>query len=124
MQQHPVPGHALVTRRAVAELVERAAAGSYGVIGFGSRNVVARVLGRLGLGTPGVRVRIVPSLDVELFVIVAFGVPIAEVAHNVESAVRYAVRQSLGRELDSISIHVRGLRVLQPRRDEPGAPRT
>ena len=111
-----------MTRRAVAELVERAVAGSYGVVGFDSRNVLARLLGRLGAGSPGVRVQIVPTLDVELFLVVAFGVPIAEVAHNVESAVRYAVRHALGRELDSIVIHVHGLQARAPRRDDSGAP--
>ena len=114
MPQHPIPGHALVTTRAVAELVQRAAATSYGVVGFTGPDLGARLRTALGRGIPGVKVRIVPTLDIELGLRVAFGVPIAQVASNVESAVRYAARQSLGREIDSLVIHVAGLDLRPP----------
>jgi hypothetical protein len=37
-------------------------------------------------------------------------VPVAEVARQVDSAVRYAVRRALDREIDHLAIHVDGLR--------------
>jgi len=40
-------------------------------------------------------------------------VPVAEVARQVDSAVRYAVRQALGLEIARLVIHIDGLR-LQP----------
>ena len=116
MPQRPLPGHGLVTSRAVAELVQRAAATSYGVVGFTGPDLAARIRSAFGRGTRGVKVRIVPTLDVELGLRVAFGVPIAQVASNVESAVRYATRQSLGREIDSLVIHVDGLELRPPGR--------
>jgi uncharacterized alkaline shock family protein YloU len=122
----PLPGHAVVTRRTVAEVVHRAAASSYGVVGFTSPDLRSRILAVLGRRTRGLRVRIVPTLDVELFIRVAFGVPIAQVASNVESAVRYAVRQALGREVDALVIHVEGLNVRPTSRrggDQGGAAR-
>lgn len=111
MSHRPPPGHALVTTRAVAELVQHAVATSYGVVGFAHPDLASAVLTRLGRRVRGLRVRIAPALDVELFIRVAFGVPIAEVASNVEAAVRYAVRQALGRDIDAITIHVDGLLV-------------
>jgi uncharacterized alkaline shock family protein YloU len=102
-------GRALVSRRAVTEIVRRAAAGSYGVTGIG-RGPLDRLRGRLRLGDPGIHVVTHPRLDVDLHLAVAYGVPVAEVAHNVESAVRYAVRQAVGREVDEVRIHVDGLR--------------
>ena len=36
--------------------------------------------------------------------------PVAEVARQVDSAVRYALRRALGREVDRLTIHVDGLR--------------
>ena len=40
----------------------------------------------------------------------AYGVPIAEVARQVDSAVRYAIRRALDREVVQLAIHVDGLR--------------
>jgi uncharacterized alkaline shock family protein YloU len=64
----------------------------------------------MGRAAPGVRVRLGPPLSVDLYLSVARGVPIAEVARNVDSAVRYRVRQALGREVDELAIHVDRLR--------------
>ncbi len=117
---NPVPGHALVTRRAVANVVRDAAAGSYGVVGFMNPDLRSRLLSLVRYGTPGVSVRITPTLDVRISLRVAFGVPIAEVASNVESAVRYAVRHALGRDIDSVAIHVGGLQVRHTAKRETG----
>jgi hypothetical protein len=40
---------------------------------------------------------------------VAHGLPIAEVARQVDSAIRYGIRRATGREVDRISIRVAGL---------------
>jgi uncharacterized alkaline shock family protein YloU len=124
VSHRPLPGHALITTRAVAELVQHAAATSYGVVGFADPNLASALLARLGRRVRGLRVRIAPTLDVELFIRVAFGVPIAEVASNVEAAVRYALHQALGRDIDAITIHVDGLLVRPAPRggDQHGTP--
>jgi uncharacterized alkaline shock family protein YloU len=105
----PAPGRAVVTRRAIAEIVRGATLGSYGVTGFAA-GPVERWLGRLGLMTPGLRVTLEadgPAADLDLNV--AYGVPVAEVARQVDSAVRYRVRQALGREASRVTIRVDGL---------------
>jgi uncharacterized alkaline shock family protein YloU len=106
------PGRSLVTRRAVIDLVRAAALGSYGVTGFGHRSAFARVAAALHLGPAGIRVRLQPAVELELWLTVAFGLPIAEVARQVDSAVRYAIRRGTGREVDSLVIHVNRLRVV------------
>ena len=40
----------------------------------------------------------------------AFGLPVAEVARQVDSAVRYALGRALDREPDRLTIHVSGMR--------------
>jgi uncharacterized alkaline shock family protein YloU len=52
-----------------------------------------------------------PALTVELDLTVAYGVPVAEVARQVDSAVRYAVRRALEIEVDRLTIRIDGLRV-------------
>ena len=60
---------------------------------------------------PGLTVRRGDGLEIELDLDVALGVPVAEVARQVDSAVRYAVRRALDREVDRLVIHIDGLRV-------------
>jgi uncharacterized alkaline shock family protein YloU len=104
------PGRSLVTRRAIVDVVRAATLGSYGVTGFAG-GPVAGLLARLDLAQPGLVVRLQDGLDVELDLDVALGVPVAEVARQVDSAVRYAVRRSLDREIRRLVIHIDGLRV-------------
>jgi uncharacterized alkaline shock family protein YloU len=99
-----------VTGRALSDIVRTATLGSYGVTGFAG-GPLARVIARLGLGQPGLAVRLDDGIEVELDLTVALGVPIAEVARQVDSAVRYAIRRALDREVTRIVIHVDGLRV-------------
>ena len=105
----PIPGRSLVTRRALVDIVRTAALGSYGVTGFAA-SPLDRLLGRLGFGQPSIHLRLDDGLQIELNLTVAFGVPIAEVARQVDSAVRYAMRRALGREISRVMIHVGGLR--------------
>ena len=112
----PTPGRSLVSRRAVVDVVRSATLGSYGVIGFAGSGWLGRVAERLGLAPRGIRVHLgdgigVDGIGVDLDLLVAHGLPIAEVARQVDSAVRYAVRRALGREIDRLAIHVDGLRV-------------
>ena len=110
MPSIPTPGRSLVTRQAVLDLIRTATLGSYGVTGFAA-GPIERVLGRLGFAQPGIGLRLDAGLEVELDLTIAYGVPVAEVARQVDSAVRYAIRRGLGREVARLTIHVDGLRV-------------
>ncbi|HET9456251.1 MAG TPA: Asp23/Gls24 family envelope stress response protein [Candidatus Limnocylindrales bacterium] len=140
MPTSPTPGRSIVTRRAVVDMVRTATLGSYGVTGFAG-GVFGHLLERLGLTHPGIRVTLggaaavsvepgaadappPPSggLTIDLDLTVAYGVPVAEVARQVDSAVRYAIRRALGREVERLTIHVDGLRYRPG--DLPAAPPT
>jgi uncharacterized alkaline shock family protein YloU len=107
----PTPGHSLVTRRAIVDIVRAATLGSYGVVGLTGGGPAGWLAERLGLGRRGIRVTLEGELTIELDLVVGHGLPIAEVARQVDSAVRYAIRQALGREVVRLTIHVDGLRV-------------
>jgi uncharacterized alkaline shock family protein YloU len=121
----PTAGRSLVTRRAVVDLVRSATLGSYGVTGFAGRPL-DRLLERLGLAHPGVAVHLGHTLDIELRLRVAYGVPVAEVARQVDSAVRYAVRRAMALDVGRLTVHVGGIRFGQesapPRAVQPGSP--
>jgi uncharacterized alkaline shock family protein YloU len=105
----PNPGRSLVTRRAIADIVRTAVLGSYGVTGFAG-GPLEQLLARVGLATPGLEVRIGADVAVTLDVTVAYGVPIAEVGRQVDSAVRYALHTALDVEVSRLVIHIDGLR--------------
>jgi uncharacterized alkaline shock family protein YloU len=105
----PATGRSLVTRRAIVDIVRGAVLGSYGVTGVDA-GLVERLLGRLGFREPGIRVRLDRGLEIDLHLTVAYGVPVAEVARQVDSAVRYGIRRALDREVRRLAVHVGGLR--------------
>ncbi|MEO6206797.1 MAG: Asp23/Gls24 family envelope stress response protein, partial [Candidatus Limnocylindrales bacterium] len=106
----PTPGRSLVTGRALHDIIRTATLGSYGVTGFAG-GPLSRLLGQLGLRQPGLDVRADDGIEIELDLMVAMGVPVAEVARQVDSAIRYAIRRALDREITRLLIHVDGLRV-------------
>jgi len=113
------PGRSIVSRRAVVDIIRTATLGSYGVTGFAG-GIVGRLFARVGLAQPGIRVTFgnagaaadadVEEIEIELDLDVAYGVPVAEVARQVDSAVRYAIRRALDHEVRRLTIHVDGLR--------------
>jgi uncharacterized alkaline shock family protein YloU len=107
---NPTSGRSLVTRHAVLDLIRTATLGSYGVTGLAA-GPVERLMGLFGLAQPGIRLHLDTALEIELDLTVALGVPVAEVARQVDSAVRYAIRRGLGREVARLTINVEGLRV-------------
>jgi uncharacterized alkaline shock family protein YloU len=99
-----------VTRRALTDIVRAATLGSYGVTGFAGGSWPDRLAERAGLGPRGIRIGLGDELTIDLDLTVAHGLPIAEVARQVDSAIRYAIRRALGREVARLTIHVEGLR--------------
>ena len=110
MAIRPTPGRSLVSGRALADIVRAATLGSYGVSSFAG-GLLARLLARFGLAQPGLIIRFDDGIEIDLDLNIALGVPVAEVARQVDSAVRYAVRGALGQEVGRIAIHVDGLHV-------------
>jgi uncharacterized alkaline shock family protein YloU len=99
----------LATRRAVDDIVRSAVLGSYGVAGLAA-GPVERIRAFLDGRPAGIRTVIDDgAIRVDLRIRVAHGLPIAEVARQVDSAVRYAIRRSLGREVARLAIRVGGL---------------
>lgn len=111
MPEQSIGGRALVTRRAVIDIVRRVTLGSYGVAGFAG-SWLDRLLGWIEQRPGGLRVSVAgDELGIRMHLRVAHGLPIAEVVRQVDHAVRYAIRTALGREVDHLSIRVASLEV-------------
>ena len=112
-----------MSRRAVIDIVRSATIGSYGVMGFAGGGLACRVGEWLGLPPRGLHVRLDGGLSIELDLVVAHNLPIAEVARQVDSAVRYAIRRALDRDVDRLVIHVDGLQLAPFDQAAPSATR-
>jgi uncharacterized alkaline shock family protein YloU len=110
MSEQRLPGRSLATRRAIVDIIRPAVSGSYGVLGFAEPRLWRRMLRVAGTPEPGIRVSLHDGIAIDLHLSVAYGLPVAEVARQADSAVRYAVRRALGREVQRLTVHVGGLR--------------
>ena len=106
-------GRIQVLPSAVAAIAGHAAQGSYGVsamAGRGLRDGMAELLRRENADR-GVEVREEPSgLAIDVFVVVQYGLRITEVAHNVQSVVRFEVERAVGVPVTEVNVFVQGVK--------------
>ena len=106
-------GRIEVAPRAIASIVASTVGQSYGVVGMAPRSFregVAQVLHQRDAHR-GVDVRIGDNwIEVDLYIIVSYGMRIGEVARNVQDNVRYALERALGMPVARVNVRVQGLR--------------
>ncbi len=111
-----VGGGCTIAPDVIAQIVGLTVLECYGVVGMAASNLtqgVARLLTRDRL-TQGVQVRCADGvLDIDLFVIVEFGLNLAEVAANVRSRVQYQVERQTQMAVRSLDIHIQGVKRTQ-----------
>jgi uncharacterized alkaline shock family protein YloU len=102
-----------VAPRAIASLVAHAVGRSYGVVGMAPANLrdsVEQVL-RKEDQHRGIGVQISKdAITIDIYIVVAYGVRISEVAQQVISTVSYTLKKSLGLPVAAINVHVQGVR--------------
>jgi uncharacterized alkaline shock family protein YloU len=111
MSERHSQGRIEVAPAAVATIANHAVLNAYGVVGMSSKNLVnglAQVLRPDSRG--GVQVHIdEDQIIVDLYVVLEYGVPIAAVARNIMSGVRFSVEKAVGVPITGVNVHVQGL---------------
>lgn len=102
-----------VAPRAIASLVAQAVSRTYGIVGMAPANlrdsfeqVLRKEDQHRGIGVQISR----EAITIDIYVVVAYGVRISEVAQQVISTVNYTLKQSLGLPVAGINVHVQGVR--------------
>ncbi len=106
-------GNIFVSHRAIATIASQAALLSYGVVGLAAKNL-AEGLAQALTKDPMLGVTINfdgKKVDIDLFIIVEYGTRIKSVASSVEDNVRFQVEKALGLPVETVNVHVRGLRI-------------
>lgn len=107
-----------ISNEVIATIAGGAAVDCYGIIGMASKNQLkdglTEILRRDNF-TRGVIVRQEnDEVHIDMYIIVSYGTKISEVAHNVQSKVKYTLDKTVGLSVDSVNIFVQGVRVTNP----------
>jgi uncharacterized alkaline shock family protein YloU len=109
-------GTVTISPEAIAQIVGRVAAECYGVVGMSlrapgpPRDRVTRLLPR-GRQLRGIVVRNEEgAVALELYVVVAYGLNLAEVAGTVRSRVTYEVERLTGLRVASVDVHIQDVK--------------
>jgi uncharacterized alkaline shock family protein YloU len=107
-------GRITVSPAAIAQIVGRVAAECYGVVGMSLRGPAReRMTQLLPKGRPG-RGVVVRNVDgavaLELYVVVAYGLNLAEVAATVRSRVGYEVERLTGLRVANVDVHIQDVK--------------
>ncbi|MEG1569673.1 MAG: Asp23/Gls24 family envelope stress response protein [Clostridia bacterium] len=107
-------GTIYITEDVMLKVVGYAALECYGIVAMSSKRAkdgLVQWLGRENL-SKGVQLRLVDDmLDVELFIIVEYGISIAEVCKTIVETVRYKLESMTGVKVRRVNISVEGVRV-------------
>ncbi|WP_400247150.1 Asp23/Gls24 family envelope stress response protein [Niallia sp. JL1B1071] len=107
-----------ISTEVIATIAGGAAIDCYGIVGMASKNQIKDGLTdilRKENFTRGVIVRKVEEeVHIDMYIIVSYGTKISEVAHNVQSKVKYTLNKTVGLAVDSVNIYVQGVRVTNP----------
>jgi uncharacterized alkaline shock family protein YloU len=109
-------GRITIAAEAIAQIVGRVAAECYGVVGMSlraplpARERVTRLLPK-GKAARGIVVRKVDgAVALELYVVIAYGLNLAEVAATVRSQVGYEVERLTGLRVASVDVHIQNVK--------------
>lgn len=108
-------GIVTITNDVIATIAGGAAVECYGIVGMASKSQIkdgiAEILKKENYSR-GIVVRKENNhLHIDMYIIVSYGTKISEIAHNVQSQVKYTLEKTLGLEIDSINIYIQGVRV-------------
>jgi uncharacterized alkaline shock family protein YloU len=98
---------------AVATIAYHATLQSYGVVGLAPKNIADGIVNAITREPArGISVNYNgEDIDIEVHIIVEYGTRINSVADSLANTVRYHVEKALGLKVNSINVHVAGLRV-------------
>ena len=102
-----------VSPQAIATIAYQSALRSYGVVGLASKNIVDG-LAQMIVNDPthGIEVDYIDEcINIDIYIIVAYGTRIKSVANSVANTVRFHVEKALGLPLNEINVHIQGLRI-------------
>ena len=107
-------GSIIIDDHVIASIAGMAAMECYGIVGMASKNATEGFFELLKMDqlTKGIRVNSEEDkINVDIFIVLQFGVKISVVAENIISKVKYSIESLTGIEVNKVNIFVQGVRV-------------
>lgn len=106
-------GKIYVSNHAIATIAYQSALESYGIVGMADKDIVhgiSKVL--FNDPTSGVVINYDgEKIKIDMYIIIEYGTRISSVAESVAHSVKFQVEKMIGIPVESVNVHVRGLRV-------------
>lgn len=105
-----------ISPNAVASIAYHATLQSYGVVGLAPKNLAEGIAATITREPAhGISVRYNgEDIDIDVNIIVEYGMRISSVANSVANAVRFQVEKALGMPIHTVNVHIQDLRVSKP----------
>ncbi len=107
-----------ISNDVLAIIAGGAAVDCYGIVGMASKNQIkdgiSEILRKENFSKGVVVRQVEDELHIDMYIIVSYGTKISEIAHNVQSKVKYTLNQTVGLSVESVNIFVQGVRVTNP----------
>ena len=102
-----------ISPNAVADIAYHATLQSYGVVGLAPKNLADGIVSTITREpSHGITVRYKgDEIDIDINIIIEFGTRVNSVAQSVANTVRFNVEKALGLQVNSVNVHVAGLRI-------------
>ncbi len=116
IQKETELGSIKISEDAIATLAGGVVTESYGVVGMASQKILKDGLAEL-LGKENYSKGIVvreneKQLELDLYIIVGYGVKITEVVYEVQKKVKYVLEKTLEVKFKAVNVYVQGVRVI------------
>ncbi len=107
-----------ISNDVLAIIAGGAAVDCYGIVGMASKHQIkdgiSEILRKENFSKGVVVRQVEDELHIDMYIIVSYGTKISEIAHNVQSKVKYTLSQTVGLSVESVNIFVQGVRVTNP----------
>lgn len=108
-------GRVTITNEVIATVAGGAAIECYGIVGMASKNQlkdgIAEILRKENFSKGVVVKQEEDQISIDMYIIVSYGTKISEIAHNVQSQVKYTLDKTLGLSINAVNIFIQGVRV-------------
>ena len=105
-----------ITNDVIATVVGGAATDVFGVVGMASKQVLkdgwAELLKKENYSKGVVIKNTDGMIDVDLYIIVSFGIKITETVKEAQKKVKYMLEKTLSQDIHSVNVFVQGVRVM------------
>jgi len=106
-------GRIHISPNAVAAIAYHATLQSYGVVGLAPKNLADGLVHTITREpSRGISVHYDgDKIDIDVYIIIEYGTRVNTVAESVAHSVRFNVEKALGLKVNSVNVHVAGLRI-------------